>query len=271
MRNVVNLSTTTVLVATILQSAALSGQSPTTRDGVQAFLAGDYRRAQEILRPLAEDARQPDPLAQFFLAILYENSPDLAQSQFQACRLYSAVALTPNPLADQAAALNRYYQFPADFCTPLTADDYRNWPAGNFELAPNHHVVVNRDGMTISYRDSRKTVGFLDGRHGWVYLPLIYTRLSATRPQPVLRHFIQLFWWEPNEKSAGAWSLVWSLSEVQGLDLAWRTMQLVTTQIGPPSPSYNVSTLVNLRTNADGDVQWEIPSQQLRGIVPVSR
>jgi hypothetical protein len=59
-----------VCLFTILVAPA-AAQS-TTEDGIRAMLRGDYQAAARILRPLAEDAARPDPVARFFLAFLIE-------------------------------------------------------------------------------------------------------------------------------------------------------------------------------------------------------
>jgi TPR repeat protein len=61
------------LTAAIITAAVrgVSGQTGTA-DGVVALARGDYRRAVEILRPIAEDWRSDDTAAQFFMAGLYE-------------------------------------------------------------------------------------------------------------------------------------------------------------------------------------------------------
>jgi TPR repeat protein len=60
----------------------------TTADGVLAIVRGDYQLAAHVLRPLAEDAPQPDPMAQFFMAMLYESGDGVARNKMRACGLY---------------------------------------------------------------------------------------------------------------------------------------------------------------------------------------
>jgi hypothetical protein len=56
----------------VLAPSIVSAQS-STADGVQAIVRGDYAAAVRILTPLAEDFGKPDPLAQFFLATIYDS------------------------------------------------------------------------------------------------------------------------------------------------------------------------------------------------------
>lgn len=55
------------VVLMIAAAGAASGQTGTA-DGVAALLRGDYQRAAEILKPIAEDWRSEDAPAQFFMA-----------------------------------------------------------------------------------------------------------------------------------------------------------------------------------------------------------
>ena len=59
----------------MLIGAAVRGVSAqtATADGVAALARGDYQRAVEILKPIAEDWNTEDTAAQFFMAGLYES------------------------------------------------------------------------------------------------------------------------------------------------------------------------------------------------------
>ena len=67
------------IVAIVLAPRA-TGAQVSTADAVQAIVRGDYQSAVRILRPLAEDAPDPDPLAQFFMAMLYESGHGVARN-----------------------------------------------------------------------------------------------------------------------------------------------------------------------------------------------
>src|SRR5689334_10885988 len=73
-----------IALAVFLAPAIVAAQS-STADGVQALLRGDYEAAARILKPLAENGAQPDPIAQFFLASLYEAGRGVARNQLRAC------------------------------------------------------------------------------------------------------------------------------------------------------------------------------------------
>ena len=75
----------------------------TTADGVDAFVRGDYQRAVEILKPIAETPGSTDAVAQFFMAMLYEGGIGVPIDVVRACGLYN---LTGNrgPFARHDAA-----------------------------------------------------------------------------------------------------------------------------------------------------------------------
>ncbi len=78
-----------VCVFTMLATSA-AAQS-TTEDGIRAMLRGEYQVAIRILQPLADDATRPDPVAQFFLAILFDTGHGGGANQPRGCGLFAAV------------------------------------------------------------------------------------------------------------------------------------------------------------------------------------
>lgn len=87
----------------VLLAAPIAAQT-TSEDGIYAVLRGDYQTAARILRPLAYDAARPEPVAQFFLAVLYETGQGVPFDQSRACGLFTQAAARPNPFSQQAAA-----------------------------------------------------------------------------------------------------------------------------------------------------------------------
>ena len=70
-RRALGLTLTTIAAIALVPCAA--GAQAATADGIQAIVRADYQSAVRILRPLAEEAPDPDPLAQFFMAMLYQS------------------------------------------------------------------------------------------------------------------------------------------------------------------------------------------------------
>jgi len=184
----------------------------TTRDGVQALLRGDYQTAARILRPLAEDSPQPDPVAQFFMATLYASGNGVPRSDLKACGLYLSASTPANPLMNQALELVRTFQEQSvrasvQLCTPIRADDYGQLPSASFDLGPDHRITMDRSGATISYRGTQGQAHWDMGGAGWVFLPPQHVELIVSRPVTATRHFILFFVWWPRPPTArcGLW------------------------------------------------------------------
>jgi TPR repeat protein len=64
---------THVCLVAVMLAAPCAAAAQTTSDGVRAFLRGDYQAAARILQPLADAVPEPDPLAQYFMAMLYDS------------------------------------------------------------------------------------------------------------------------------------------------------------------------------------------------------
>ena len=76
-----------------------------TEDGIRAALQGDYQAAARILRPLADDPAHPDPVAQFFLAILYDSGHGVTRDMGRACALFLRSSAASHPFSEQAAGI----------------------------------------------------------------------------------------------------------------------------------------------------------------------
>ena len=70
-----------VVCALVLLAMPAAAQT-TTEDGIRAVLRGEYQAAARILRPLASDRTQPDPVAQFFLAVLHGTDKGVASTKY---------------------------------------------------------------------------------------------------------------------------------------------------------------------------------------------
>jgi hypothetical protein len=243
---------------------SIAAAQTTTRDGVQALLRGDYQTAARILRPLAEDAPQPDPVAQFFMATLYEAGNGVARNGLRACGLYVAAASPANPFMSQSLRLALAFQEQsvpplAQPCAPFSADD-RGLPPTSFDLAPDHRIAMDRSGATISYRGKQAQTYSEMGGAGWVYLPPRHIELVVSRPVAASRHFIQLFIWWPETSDRSVWSLGWILKEVIGLEFLPVTgdKRLLTLTVPQPPASFDVESVADVRVNANGEAEWVV-------------
>ena len=97
----------TAVLVVVLLPATVTAQSVT--DGVLAIVRGDHEAAVRILSPYADDAKDPDPLAAFFLATLFHSGRVRGDDNYlRTCGLYQTAARTTgSPVARQAELLLR--------------------------------------------------------------------------------------------------------------------------------------------------------------------
>ena len=125
------------LCALALWAPPAAGQQ-TTEDGIRALVRGDYEAAARVLRPLAEDEAKPDPVAQFFLATLYESGKGVPLDMGRACRLFLRSGTRAHAFSEQSAAIAAHLREqlggPA---SPLCVADerWRGGPPQSFALA----------------------------------------------------------------------------------------------------------------------------------------
>ena len=255
------LGTCAALVCVWMLLATPVAAQSTTEDGIRAVLRGDYQTAARILRPLANDAAQPDPVAQFFLAILYHSGQGVGRDELRACSLFASAATRVNPFSEQSAAIVGMIQASSGppLCVP---DSWRGGPPLSFVLEPGLRVVLTDTSITVTNGDrEQRTIHLLPP--GAVGLPIQHTTLAVSKPIAARRHFFRWFYWMPDTTANPAsWTLGWTLSEVAGDRWIWLAGENNLLVVNGPTPpaSYDVSNLVRLRVNADGEAEFTIAS-----------
>jgi len=264
------------LVVLLVLTPSIVWPQNTVSDGVQALVRGDYQTAAGILRPLAEDAPQPDPLAQFFMAMLYASGSGVTMNQLKACGLYLASARAENPLSNQASMVARVIQDHslgpmANLCA-LGAQRERGLAPITFELAPDHRVAFDEAGVTVTYRGADRRIG-MSSFPGSVFLPVQHVELTVSNPFAGQRHFFQVFTWYRSPRDPGAWSLGWMLIEsAMGYPLVVTGDPRVTAVTGTEPPaSFDVQNAVRLSVGQSGEAEWTMPDpvSPRRGVIPV--
>jgi hypothetical protein len=268
------------LVAVAVLSPGAAGAQTTIADGVQAILRGDYQTAVRILRPLAdEDAPQPDPLAQYFMAMLYDSGQGVSRNSDRACGLYLSAAKPANPLMSESLELAQFIQaqsgpFGAHRCSSASADRWRDPPSVSFTVGPGHSVTIDDRGATVLYNGTQTHTTMQMGGPGFVHLPTRHTQVDVSRPVDARRHFIQSFIWSPYRPfDPSAWTLHWVLNEVVGPDLIsvdTGNQGLVTITAPEPPTSFDVDGAAGVRVAANGEAEWVIRSgpSPRSGVIP---
>jgi len=245
----------------MLVASSAAAQS-TTEDGIRAAVGGDYQAAVRILKPLANDAVRPDPVAQFFLAILYDAGKGVAPNLGHACSLFLRSAARPHPFSEQAATNGGLIrdQFGSGAALECVVDErWQGGPPLTFTLGPEHQIVFSDTSVTVTdgEQESRTTMIPPEASPPRVQ----YTPVDVTRPTARRRHFLQWFQWMPDVPgNPSSWSLTWALSEV--VDEQWLLVTFeksLAAVKGPARPeSYETTNMVQLRVNANGEAEFTV-------------
>lgn len=253
-----------ILTIAILAPRPATAQG-STAEGVQALIRGDYPTAQRILQPLAEASPQPDPVAQFFLATMYETGRGVPVDYVRACALYLKAGRLDFSFASQSITL-------ADVITPDDLDQRKmcsdagreRWnepePA-SFTLAADHWVRVDRLGLTVGYQGAQKTARRALGGPGWVTLPIRHSFADVTRPTKTRRHFVEFFMWVPvRELGQPSWRLQWFIYEVVGVEAFEVALgpSLLLESDQQPSSRVAIDDIARIRVNANGEAEQVI-------------
>ncbi len=255
------------LAIIIVCGAAGSGQSRTA-DGVAALARGDYQRAVEILRPIAEDWRSQDAAAQFFMAGLYSNGRGVPADPLRACALYAlAGSKGETPFGRQAtplfaAFMSRGPEFNED-CQRLASVGLNNgFEPVTFQLGPGHSVEWTLAGATVTYGGRSKREPMVFAEPGARFLPLQYTEHATGATRTEARHFIEAFVWLPTPPTVNGWNLQWHLFEVirDEINRIDTPDPLITLEKGAPPPrdTFDVREYATVRVDDEGNAEWAV-------------
>ena len=251
-----------VLGVWALFAPAAAGQSA-TEGGIRAMLRGEHQVAARVLRPLADDETRPDPVAQFFLAILYETGQGVPRDSGRACSLFLRSGMREHPFSEQSAAIAALM---ADLLSGgaslecVAEERWRGGPPQSFVLGPSHWIVFADTSVRVTYGEQEQRNNILLPPDA-VFLPIQYTRLDVTGPKETRRHFLQWFYWKPEQAlNPSSWTLNWTLSEVVGDHWIVMTSEpnLLSAQGSTPPASGAEANVVRLRVNANGEAGFSI-------------
>jgi hypothetical protein len=224
------------------------------------MLRGDYRTAFRILQPLGDNAAHPDPVAQFFLAVLTDTG-HTGDNQ-RACGLFLRAATAPTPFATQAAGLatvvrDQLGDGASFFC--IADEGWRGGPPLTFDLGPDHRVIYTDRSMRLIYNGKEQQTNLLPSPDV-VYQLIKYTPLHVKQPAPATRHFLQSFMWERDPAARPvSWKLYWTLSEVIADQWVVNANELVWVVNGSTSPPPDdVARFARIQVNANGEAEFTI-------------
>ena len=251
------------MIAAVVTDA--SGQT-TTADGVAALARGDYQRAVEILRPIAENWRSTDRAAQFLMAGLYEAGRGVPVDPLRACALYmKASSDYDNPfgrLASSLAAVSigRGAEFNEECQLLANVGFDSGFEPATFDLGPEHFVHWTLAAATVTFEGKTKREQLPFAYWGARFLPLHYTELATGPTRALSRHFIEMFVWHPAPPAGNGWELRWYLYEVvrdQVIRIEASDSLLKVDGDAPPSrESFNARDYAAVRVDDDGNAEW---------------
>jgi hypothetical protein len=263
-----------VLTAALI-TAAMSDVSSQTRtaDGVAALARGDYQRAVEILKPIAEDWQSRDTTAQFFMAALYETGHGVPADPLRACALYArAASNSDSPFGRQASPLfaalrsGRGLQFDHE-CQRLANVGFDTaFEPVAFDLGPGHFVEWTSSNASVTYQGQTKSHPIDLAQAGARFLPPQHTQLATGPTRSLPRHFVEVVFWSPGWKAGqwtGQWNLQWHVFEiVQGeiirIDTPPDTLVTVGGDAPPTAGAFNIRDYAVVRVDQDGNAEWAI-------------
>ena len=187
----------------MLVGAASAHAQSGTREGVDAFVRGDYRRAAEILKPIAEQSPQPDAVAAFFMAAMYDTGLGIEADPIRACALYlradsSTLGRDRSPFGAQAMAIMSIRRATIsreafEQCTWMASNGFdHGFEPVTFVLGPGQWIAWDLKGSTITYDGKEKRMDAPLVRNRWVILPLRYTELAVGPTRSAHRHFFEI-------------------------------------------------------------------------------
>jgi hypothetical protein len=254
-------------VTAAIVTLAIGGVSAQTGtvDGVAALARGDYQRAVEILKPIADDWRANDTAAQFFMAGLYETGRGVPVDPLRACALYMRASSNHDSVFGREAsllfgkAIGRGNEFNEE-CQLLANTGFDNgFEPVTFHLGPGHAVEWTLAAATVTYdgRTKREQTGLMFP--GARFLPLQHTELSTGPTRSLTRHFIEMFVWVPSTRSGAPWKLHWLLFEIVRDEIVRLEFEdsLLSVDGAPPSrAALDVREYVVVRVDDEGNAEW---------------
>jgi hypothetical protein len=259
-----------VIASSIVISMAQAPPPPGTTEGLAALARGDVQTAVAILQPIAESRHQSDPVAQFFMGTLYEAGNGVPRDLLRACALYEragygASGSGDNPFAMEAMALHLALRQSQDRewlqdCQLLArvGFDHRFEPV-TLNLAAGHSIAWELKGATVIYQGKSHCVPLHLAERGSVFFPVRQTDLPPAGQETTMRHFNELFVWQPDVNNQ--WRLWWHLFEVADGELVRidTGFEPVVTLQGAEPPDwrfFDVRAHVDVRRTGNGAAEW---------------
>jgi hypothetical protein len=254
-----------LVAALIVAMAGRASAQQGTADGIAALARGDYARAVEILKPIAESADSRDAAAQFVMGGLYEAGHGVPADPLRACALYirSGSALD-NPFGRQAMRLvGRSFERGTTFaeeCQALANVGFdHGFEPTVFHLGPSHSVELTLSAATVTCRGRATRTPMPFTMPGIRFRPARYTELATGTTGAVKRHFIEIVFWSP---AKSGWELHWNLFEAVGAELVsvapMEKLAIGEGNAPPATSALDPADYAVVRVDEEGSAEWAI-------------
>ncbi len=239
---------------------AATAHAQTTADGVAALARGDAGRAAEILQPIAADWTRVDGHAAFFLGTLYETGRGVPLDPVRACALYERAMSDQSGLYQEIASLlakkllfSHDEQWRNDCAATTMIGINSHFEPATFTLDADQSVEWTIGGAVVTYQQHSRFFPVGGAMAGALFLPLQRIELRVPGGGPAPRHFVQMFFWQPEN---GAWTLRWFLYDIFNGELRSVAAEPALARSDgrePPDLSrFDANAFVDLHVNARG-------------------
>jgi hypothetical protein len=273
-------------VRLLLAAAILTLPSIASAQGwADAYKAGDYRKAADLLHPLViQSAVQPggpqDPDPPRFLATMYAEGLGVAKDPIAACSVSQvAQQAMVSPKATfglESPAYDRRVEesnaFLGKYCDRLS--EWDRIAAANLCFAfgmPETVLTIGLDAVRVG-RGGVYLADAMPGRPDQIVgcpmliarvRPLTMTPPADAAPAVAARHFVDLLFWRPFFKPGDAprFVLQWEMFEVQQHKIKMVTMEEQLDSIeGWPAPALpeNFDARFTMQMVPSGNIQWKL-------------
>jgi hypothetical protein len=270
-----------LLGAAILTLPSVASAQP----WADAYKAGDYKRAADLLHPLViQSAMEPggpqDPNPPRFLATMYAEGLGVTKDPVAACSI-SQVAqqamVSPKAIFGlESPAYDRRVEesnaFLSKYCDRLS--EWDRIAAANLCFAfgmPESVLTIGRDAVRVG-RGGVHLADAMPGRPDQIVgCPMLIARVRPLTIAPpadgapgvVARHFVDLLFWRPIHQQGAPprFALQWELFEVQKGKVEMVAMEEQFDVIdGWPSPALpeNLDARFTMQMVPSGNIQWKL-------------
>jgi hypothetical protein len=201
------------------------------------------------------------------LAGLYGSGHGVPADPLRACALYARAASNhDDPFGRQAmtlfaASIARGQEFNEECQLLANVGFDHGFEPVTFDLGPGHVVQWTLGAVTVTYNGQTRREQMGLAQPGARFLPLQHTKLATGPTRALVRHFIEVFLWQPSGRS-GPWNLQWHVFEVVRDQIIRIDTPVPVLTVArdepPPIQTFDVREYAVLRVDDNGNAEWAV-------------